>query len=341
MAIVAWDATFQASPLGSASPAEGDDRIRELKENLQNRLTKEMKWALSPGSATTQGWMRQGSAVAYYAATAPTLRPDGATALSSDDAGRLWLDSDDGTVDYWNGTAMADLKVPAIDVVTSSAAKSADYTVLDDDSDLFLVTTADTDRTITLPTASANTGRVVVVKKVDDGTGTVTVDGEGAETIDGAATIVINAQYGSATLYCNGTSWNLLAFNTGGTALYAMDQDVQTTDDVEFGSVDCAVLSVDAFDPESFALHGTYTYAQIFAALSPYIPEVGDRILVYGGCSFSSKGIILSEVLQGGTSVQLRGINSDTGAATSVNATESGATSINVSIRWIQKSVVE
>jgi len=33
---------------------------------------------------------------AYYQAAAPTTKPDGSTALSADDNGSLWVDSDDG-----------------------------------------------------------------------------------------------------------------------------------------------------------------------------------------------------------------------------------------------------
>lgn len=90
-----------------------------------------------------------------------------------------------------------------------NAVSSDNYTVLDDDGYRHIhMTTAASDRTVTLPTASANTDRILTIKKVDSGAGKVTVDGEGAETIDGATTIILYSQYDSATLVCDGSGWH-------------------------------------------------------------------------------------------------------------------------------------
>lgn len=65
--------------------------------------------------------------------------------------------------------------------------------------------------TITLPTAVGNDGRGVIVKKVDVGAvNDVTIDGDGAETIDGAATIAIVAASeakGVRRLISDGAGW--------------------------------------------------------------------------------------------------------------------------------------
>lgn len=91
-----------------------------------------------------------------------------------------------------------------------TAAKVADYAVTDTDNvSLVLMTTAGTNRTVTLPTAADNTHRVITVKKVDSGTGQTIIDGEGAETIDGAANVKLYKQYESVTLVCDGTAWHL------------------------------------------------------------------------------------------------------------------------------------
>ncbi len=72
------------------------------------------------------------------------------------------------------------------------------------------VTSTAAPRTITLPpAAAAAAGCVLVVKDESGGAAgnNITVDGDGAETIDGAATKVINTNFGALRLYCTGTAW--------------------------------------------------------------------------------------------------------------------------------------
>ncbi len=70
--------------------------------------------------------------------------------------------------------------------------------------------------TVNLPTAASayNTnfgvGIIYSIKKIDASVNTVTVDANGAETIDGSATQVIAVQYTSITIQSNGTSWDIL-----------------------------------------------------------------------------------------------------------------------------------
>jgi len=85
---------------------------------------------------------------------------------------------------------------------------NADYTVTDIDGYRFiLVTTGNTNRTITLPTVADNDQRIITIKKIDSGTGTVIVDGEGAETIDGQTTFTLQAQYDFITIIAKSTAW--------------------------------------------------------------------------------------------------------------------------------------
>jgi hypothetical protein len=87
-------------------------------------------------------------------------------------------------------------------------AVTAAYTFTDTDGvEFLLVTTAATAMTMTLPTAADNTGRVITIRKVDTGAGKITVDGEGAETIDGNATVGIWYVSNFLTLLCTGTGW--------------------------------------------------------------------------------------------------------------------------------------
>lgn len=62
---------------------------------------------------------------------------------------------------------------------------------------------------ITLPAVSGNTGLEINVKKIDGSVNTVTIDGNGSETIDGATTRVIAVQYTAYTLVCTGSGWSI------------------------------------------------------------------------------------------------------------------------------------
>lgn len=61
--------------------------------------------------------------------------------------------------------------------------------------------------TVTLPAVSGKTGRTYTIKKTDSSLNTVIVDGNGAETIDGAATYELPTQYLAVKLISNGSAW--------------------------------------------------------------------------------------------------------------------------------------
>ncbi|MEX0650269.1 MAG: hypothetical protein WD200_04660 [Candidatus Andersenbacteria bacterium] len=65
--------------------------------------------------------------------------------------------------------------------------------------------------TVTLPAASSVSGRVYQVKKVSSNANTVTIDGAGSDTIDGALSHVLYIQHDEMTLVSNGSTWNVLA----------------------------------------------------------------------------------------------------------------------------------
>ena len=99
------------------------------------------------------------------------------------------------------------------------SAKSADFTVWSDDSsgspkDVYLVTTGASTITATLPavaTADATAGRVVTILKIDSGAGSVTIDGDGSETINGSATVSLSSQYDYRTLLSDGSEWIVIS----------------------------------------------------------------------------------------------------------------------------------
>ena len=64
---------------------------------------------------------------------------------------------------------------------------------------------------LTLPTAASMAGRFVYLKQL--GTGTLTIDPNGSELIDDAATKAFSSQYDSALIYCDGNNWWILSNN--------------------------------------------------------------------------------------------------------------------------------
>ena len=96
---------------------------------------------------------------------------------------------------YWNGTAVA---------ASPYAVKPADA--------VLWVSTAAAARTINLPPVRFNAERVLTI--VDStgnaGANNITLDGNGAETINGAATHVLAVNRASVTIHCTGTEWLIL-----------------------------------------------------------------------------------------------------------------------------------
>ena len=64
--------------------------------------------------------------------------------------------------------------------------------------------------TVNLPSAASSRGAALVVKKIDASANAVTIDASGAETIDGATTQALAAQYDAVTLVCDATQWWLV-----------------------------------------------------------------------------------------------------------------------------------
>jgi hypothetical protein len=62
-------------------------------------------------------------------------------------------------------------------------------------------------KTVTLPAAASITGRQYTIRKSDSSGNAVTIDGNSTETINGAATKSLAAQYDTATIMSNGTNW--------------------------------------------------------------------------------------------------------------------------------------
>jgi len=110
---------------------------------------------------------------------------------------------------YNNGTALRTL-------LEATSAKSGAYTIQTTDRGKVIIADASSAGfTIGLPAAAtAKDGFAVTVVKIDSTSNAVTIDGNSSETLNGAATRDLDAQYQSETYICNGTAWFVAtAFN--------------------------------------------------------------------------------------------------------------------------------
>ncbi len=94
-----WD---EGAPVITDARRLGAGEINNLRKAVRLRQDKEH---VACATAGVGGEHKAGSGRPYYQSTAPTLRPDGVTALGASDAGREWIDSDDNSRHVWSGTA--------------------------------------------------------------------------------------------------------------------------------------------------------------------------------------------------------------------------------------------
>lgn len=92
--------------------------------------------------------------------------------------------------------------------VLLAKATAIAYTAADEP--VILVDTSGGGVTITLPPAAGVSGRTYIIKKTTTDGNTVTIDGNGAETIDGAATATFTTSRGVREVYSDGTAWHIL-----------------------------------------------------------------------------------------------------------------------------------
>ena len=95
------------------------------------------------------------------------------------------------------------IKTSTTTVTGTSFTADDDHVILVDDD------TAGSTVTVTLPAAASNDGLEYHVKKLGT-TADVIVDGNAAETIDGALTQTITTQYDSIFIVCDGSNWHII-----------------------------------------------------------------------------------------------------------------------------------
>lgn len=127
-------------------------------------------------------------------------------------------------------------------VLTTTAQTTTATVAITDD---VTIDSGTSDHTLTLPTAVGNDGAVLYFKKTGV-SGVITVDGDSAETIDGAANFTLTEQYESAAIISNGTAW----FRLDNTPKLLV-QSITTTDTV-LPNTDVVLITAEA---------GTYNIA--------------------------------------------------------------------------------
>ena len=91
----------------------------------------------------------------------------------------------------------------------AARAITSNYTVTAGDHTVFANATGGS-ITVTLPTAANIVGRQYVIKRVDSGVSSVTIDPAGSETIEGASTMALTGQR-SVIIQSDNNNWWIMA----------------------------------------------------------------------------------------------------------------------------------
>ena len=151
-----------------------------------------------------------GRVLAQYVEAGETLLPPRLTTVERDALtaveGMLVFNETTSTPQMYIDGAWVDLSAylgPPVTVTSSPYTVGAESVILVDDD------TVGGAVTVNLPAASTWEDQVKHIKKLGT-TGTVTVDGNASETIDGATTQALAAQYDAIRIYSDGTDIHIL-----------------------------------------------------------------------------------------------------------------------------------
>jgi hypothetical protein len=142
---------------------------------------------VNANTALVEAW----SVVGGYAATLGFYVPSGQYYKVRDDT--------TSTIGQWfEYQLLGSGNTPITTISTTTTLGASDYTVL-----------CSATLTVNLPAAASSSGQVYNIKNIGSGT-TITIDPNASETIDGATTYTLSAQYESVTIQSNGTAWFIL-----------------------------------------------------------------------------------------------------------------------------------
>ena len=151
-------------------------------------------------------------------------------------------------------------------------AVTSNYTVGEDD---YVVDATSGTFTITLPSATDIIGKNYLIK--NSGTGTITVDGSGSQTIDGEITTTLR-QFGSVQIISDGSDWIVVGNGSSGNIENVVTVGMSGSSGVDFYSVKEAVDSITgATSANTYTVRvyaGQYYEDQI--VMKSYVTIVGD-----------------------------------------------------------------
>jgi hypothetical protein len=130
----------------------------------------------------------------------------------SNSNGKIAYDSDNtsGLIEEQDGTGVftiSELRAGGLRLLTTESSSNQDS---DDKKTLFLLDCSGGAVTFELQTGDCLSGRVCIVKKIDGSANALNVTTQGAETIDGAASVSSTAAYATYRITSNGTNWFLI-----------------------------------------------------------------------------------------------------------------------------------
>lgn len=151
------------------------------------------------------GALTGGSYIDWLEDTAPGTPGTGKWRLYAKTDGLYYKDdagAETGPLGAGGGGGISDMAF-----TVTSYSSTGSITLTSTGRDLALCSASGGAITLTLPAAASWTGHEINCKKTDSTANVVTIDGNSAETIDGAATRALKTQYESITLISDGSNW--------------------------------------------------------------------------------------------------------------------------------------
>jgi len=150
---------------------------------------------LSYGLNVGNGYFGIASACTFDGVTGGVVIDAGGTLYAADN---YWTSiTRNGVLVYLQGDRRS-LSIPATKTTTYAITQDNEVVLADATGGAF---------DVDLPAAAGCKGWLETIKKIDSSANAVTVDPDGVETIDADTTLILDSQYSSAQIVCDGTEW--------------------------------------------------------------------------------------------------------------------------------------
>lgn len=217
-----WDDTNNHLLLGGTAAATADIVLKADGSAVFNEQGNDADFRIEGDTATqlfvvdagldaVQVGTTTAGVIADFRATGIVFNEDGSDrdfrVEGANESHLLFTDAAVDLVGVKNSTPSSTLHVDG-GLATGVRTETANYTATGDDFLILGNPGVGVDITITLPAASGATGRIYHIKKINiTAADTVTIDPNGAETIDGAATVVLSTQHSGRVIQSDGSNW--------------------------------------------------------------------------------------------------------------------------------------